>query len=118
MVGGKPHWLSVVLKHSALVAVLLVPIEAHSDPLYPYEAAKPIENHEELLIKAPVATEAVENGVFSFWPWKQETARQPPKAQPYKIPTLGGDNLNFKAKPPPLVKAPNMGVFAQRHESD
>lgn len=97
-----------VLKHSVRVAVLLAPINAASETLYDAENARPIESHEELLIDAPAATEAAGNDLFSFWPWKQEEARQPPKAQRYKIPTLNGDKLNFKAKPPPLVKAPNI----------
>jgi len=89
-----------------------VPISAASETLYDAENARPIENHEEMLTGASAATQAAENGLFSFWPWKQEEARQPPKAQPYKIPTLNGDNLNFKAKPPPLVKAPNIDADA------
>lgn len=97
-----------VLKHWVLVVALLVPIEAHSDPLYPYESAKPIENHEELLISPSTASETAENPLYTFWPWKSEPEQQPPKAHPHKIPTLVGDELDFKAKLPPLVKAPNI----------
>lgn len=110
--GGKPRWLSVDLKPLAVVAVLLVPINAASETLYGAESARPIEDHEKSFIDASAATEAAENSLFSFWPWKEEAARQPPKAQPYKIPTLHGDKLNFKAKPPPLVKAPNIDADA------
>ena len=100
------------LKRWALVAALLVPISAASETLYDAESARPIENHEEMLTEASAATQAAENSLFSFWPWKQEEAQQPPKAQPYKIPTLSGQELNFKAKPPPLVKAPNIDADA------
>ena len=95
-----------------MVVALLAPISGASETLYDAENARPIENHEEMLIDAPAATQAAENSFFSFWPWKQEEAQQPPKAQPYKIPTLHGDKLNFKAKPPPLVKAPNIDADA------
>ena len=89
-----------------------MPISAASETLYDAESARPIENHEEMLTEASAATQAAENSLFSFWPWKQEEAQQPPKAQPYKIPTLSGQELNFKAKPPPLVKAPNIDADA------
>ena len=102
----------MALKRWVLAAVLLVPISAASDPLYDAEPAKPIENSEESLISDSDATEAAENPLFSFWPWKDGEAQQPPKAKPYKIPTLSGDDLNFKAKPPPLVKAPKIDADA------
>jgi len=102
----------VALKRLALVAVLLVPISAASDPLYDAEAAKPIRNTEEILISDSDAAEAAENPLFNFWPWKDGEAQQPPKAKPYKIPTLSGDELDFKTKPPPLVKAPKIDADA------
>ena len=49
---------------------------------------------------------------FSFWPWKNGEAAKPPPVQPYKIPTLSGDNLNFKDKPAALVKAPAIDAEA------
>ena len=104
--------LSAALKPLAMVAVLLVPIKAHSDPLYAADIAHPIHNHEELLISDSAASDAAENPLYSFWPWKSESAQKPPPAQPYKIPTLNGDELNFKAKPPPLVKAPHIDADA------
>lgn len=92
--------------------MLLAPINAASDPLYDAERAKPIDNPAESLINDSAATEAAKNPVFSFWPWQKGEAQQPPKAQPYKIPTLSGDNLHFKAKPPALVKAPKIDADA------
>ena len=92
--------------------MLLAPINAASDPLYDAEPAKPIENPEKILISDSEATEAAKNPLFSFWPWKDGEAEQPPKAQPYKIPTLSGDELDFKTKPPPLVKAPKIDADA------
>ena len=96
----------------ALAAVLLAPIEAHSEPLYAPNTAKPVENHEESLISDSEATDADRNGLYSFWPWAKGEAQQPPKAKPYKIPTLSGDDLDFKAKPPALVKAPKVDADA------
>ena len=100
------------LKRWALVAALLVPISAASDPLYDAEPAKTIENPEESLISDSGAAEAAKNPLFSFWPWKDGEAEQPPAVKPYKIPTLSGDELDFKAKPPPLVKAPKIDADA------
>lgn len=104
--------LSVASKRWVLAAVLLVPISAASDPLYDAEPAKTIENPEESLISDSGAAEAAENPLFSFWPWKDGVAEQPPPVKPYKIPTLSGDELDFKAKPPPLVKAPKIDADA------
>ena len=104
--------LLVALKRWVLAAALLVPISAASDPLYDAEPAKPIENPEKILISDSEAAEAAENPLFSFWPWKDGDAEKPPKATPYKIPTLNGDDLDFKSKPPALVKAPKIDADA------
>lgn len=104
--------LSAALKPLALVAVLLVPIKAASDPLYAPETAQPIANHEELLISDSEATETDRNSLYSFWPWAKGEAQQPPTPKKYKIPTLSGDELDFKAKPPALVKAPKVDADA------
>jgi hypothetical protein len=104
--------LSAALKHWVLAAALLAPISAASDPLYDAEPAKPIDNPEESLISDSGAAEAAKSPLFSFWPWKDGAAEQPPPVKPYKIPTLSGDDLDFKAKPPPLVKAPKIDADA------
>lgn len=38
--------------------------------------------------------------------WSDEKADPPPKFQPYELPTLAGDNLNYHDKPAALIKAP------------
>jgi hypothetical protein len=104
--------LSAALKPWVLAAVLLVPINAAANPLYDAESASPIDNPAESLISDSEGTEAAKSTLFSFWPWQEGEAAQPPKAQPYKIPTLSGDDLDFKTKPPPLVKAPKIDADA------
>ena len=104
--------MSAACRRWVLAAALLAPISAASEPLYDAEPAKPIENPSESLISDSEATEAAKNPLLSFWPWQEGEAEQPPKAQPYKIPTLSGDDLDFKAKPPPLVKAPKIDADA------
>ena len=111
-VGGKPLSFSVVLKHWVMVAVLLAPIKAHSDALYDADTAKPIENAAKSLINDSAATEASENSVFSFWPWASGEENKPPDVKHYKIPTMSGDSLDFKAKPPALIKAPKIDADA------
>ena len=55
----------------------------------------------------------VNTGGYSFWPWVTDgEAQQPPKPAPYKIPTLSGDNLDFKTQPSALVKAPKIDADA------
>jgi hypothetical protein len=103
--------LSAALKPWVLAAVLLVPINTAANPLYDAESPEPIENPAEALISDSEATEAAKDPLFSFWPWKEGEAEQPPPVQPYKIPTLSGDELDFKAKPP-LVKAPKIDADA------
>lgn len=103
--------LSVALKPLARVVVLLALISGCT-PAYAEETAKPIDNPAELLISDSAATESAQKGLYSFWPWANGEAQQPPKAKPYKIPTLSGDELDFKAKPPALVKAPKVDADA------
>ena len=38
--------------------------------------------------------------------WSDEKAEPPPIFQPYKLPTLAGDNLDYHDKPEALIKAP------------
>lgn len=44
--------------------------------------------------------------VTKLWPWSHEPSEAPPKFKPYKIPTLSGNEVNFRHRPPAFVKAP------------
>lgn len=44
-----------------------------------------------------------------YWPWDDKAAgaiEKPPEFQPYNLPTLQGDGLDYHDRPAPLVKAP------------
>lgn len=42
----------------------------------------------------------------AWWPWvENEGLAKPPEVEPYQVPTMAGDNFNFRAKPAPMVKA-------------
>lgn len=43
-----------------------------------------------------------------YWPWSDGEAQKPPKAKPYRLPTLAGDDVNFQDEPAKPVKAPNI----------
>lgn len=45
------------------------------------------------------------NVAADFW-WSDEKADPPPDFQPYELPTLAGDNLDYHDKPEALIKAP------------
>ena len=50
-----------------------------------------------------------------LWPWASQNAKNPPKVQPYEIPTLHGKPSDFKTPAPDWVKAPRISgdeVFA------
>ena len=83
----------MALKRLAMVAVLLVPISACA----------------ENPTKAPDVDSAVPVTTAPFyWPWSDGDAEQPPKAKPYRLPTLAGDDVNFHDQPAKPVKAPHI----------
>lgn len=104
------------LKPWVVVGVLLVPISASANqealqalstlpasveqtyaPNVP--AAYPAES------PAPSAP-SPETSAPAWWPWTEnERLAKPPEVEPYQVPTLAGDGLDFKAKPAPVVKA-------------
>lgn len=45
------------------------------------------------------------NALADYW-WSDEKADLPPDFQPYELPTLAGDNLDYHDKPEALIKAP------------
>ncbi|MCP4320985.1 MAG: hypothetical protein GY787_03855 [Alteromonadales bacterium] len=45
------------------------------------------------------------SAIADYW-WSEEKAETPPKFQPYELPTLAGDNLDYHDKPEALIKAP------------
>lgn len=45
------------------------------------------------------------NALADYW-WSDKKADPPPKFQPYELPTLAGDNLDYHDKPDALIKAP------------
>lgn len=105
------------LKRLALVVALLGPTKAAfaaffsfgDTELYP-RAEKPLEGHS---VDSEALLDESVSGHFSFWPWHTEgEAQQPPPVTPYRIPTLSGDNLDFREKPPALVKAPHIDADA------
>jgi hypothetical protein len=44
--------------------------------------------------------------VFADYWWSDNKADSPPKFQPYELPTLAGDNLDYHEKPGALIKSP------------
>lgn len=50
-----------------------------------------------------------------LWPWSSQNPKEPPKVQPYEIPTMHGKASDFKAPAPGWTKAPKISgdeVFA------
>lgn len=48
----------------------------------------------------------------SYWPWAKGEAQKPPAHTPYQLPTIAGDDLEFRHAPAPLVKAPAIDADA------
>lgn len=46
--------------------------------------------------------------VFADYWWSDENTEAPPKFQPYELPTLDGDNLDYHDKPEALIKTPDI----------
>ena len=116
LVGGKRRWywgglrrwgvvgallapISGLANQEALQALSTLPASSLSAPVVGGPAAYAIESSSGL---APTA----ENTAPAWWPWTEnEGLAKPPEVEPYRVPTMLGDELNFKAKPAPLVKA-------------
>ena len=84
----------MALKRLAMVAVLLVPISACAE--------NPVKESPDVEAASPVTTAPF------YWPWSDGDAEQPPKAKPYRLPTLAGDDVNFHDQPAKPVKAPHI----------
>lgn len=91
--GGKQAWYWAGLKRSVLAVGLLGPISACAE--IPTKAPD------------PATAEPVKTAPF-YWPWSDGDAQQPPKAKPYRLPTLAGDNVAFQDEPAKPVKAPHI----------
>ncbi len=97
----------MALNSWALVAALLVPINAFSEsetegatsPLLPSEKAAKTD------LNALDADKSGESAP-SYWPWAEGEAEKPPAIQTYQLPTLAGDEVDYHSKPAPLAKAP------------
>lgn len=104
-VGGKLPLCWVGLKRWVQVAALLVPISACAElpatPPEPLTVPATDSDNDNMTVPAK-----------SYWPWETGDAQQPPKPEPYKIPTMSGDKLNFRDKPAALVKAPRIDADA------
>lgn len=94
-----------------LVAALLVPISVcraaggDSDTPEDLEQAK----RETLALAASGGSEIAPQ----WWPWKKQVdPAQPPTIQPYQLPTLHDDGLDYHAKPAPMVQAPAIDADA------
>jgi len=55
-----------------------------------------------------------QTNVYADYWWSDKKAEPPPKFQPYELPTLAGDHLDYHDKPEALIKAPRIdaeGLF-------
>ena len=93
LAGGKQVWYLAGLKRLVLAAALLGPISACAE--IPTKAPD------------PDMAEPVKTAPF-YWPWSDGEAQQPPKAKPYRLPTLAGDEVDFHDEPAKPVKAPHI----------
>lgn len=78
------------------LSTLTVPESTQSTPASVVPSAYPIES----------SIKTQETTAPAWWPWtEQEGLAKPPEVEPYQVPTMAGDHLNFRAKPAPMVKA-------------
>lgn len=89
---NKINWLTL-----AVVAALFLPITATAETEAQLEAAKA----ETLRLAAMEDKAAV-----AWWPWKDGEAEKPPAPKVYRLPTMTADDLDYHAKPAPIVQAP------------
>lgn len=59
-----------------------------------------------LVAVLPASTFAEEKG-GNLWPWSSQNAKEPPKVQPYEVPTFGAKR-NFREAPAQWQKAPKI----------
>lgn len=55
----------------------------------------------------PAPTFAADEKGGNLWPWSSQNAKEPPKVQPYEVPTFGAKR-NFKDAPAQWQKAPKV----------
>ena len=61
-----------------------------------------------LLVAVPLApTFAADEKGGNLWPWSSQNAKEPPKVQPYEVPTFGAKR-NFRDAPAQWQKAPKI----------
>lgn len=101
VVGGLLAPISALANQDALQALstLNVPEPSASSTSLDLPAAYPVDSPSR-------STPSPETSAPAWWPWTEDAGlAKPPEVEPYRVPTMIGDELNFKAKPAPLVKA-------------
>lgn len=105
------------LKLLALVAVLLAPISASAEDLTSPEALEAAKAETLRLAALSSGTDGVDTNSSSdtapaWWPWKTGELEKPPTVQPYQIPTMAGDGLDYHDRPAAIVQAPALDADA------
>lgn len=105
------------LKPLALAAVLLVPINASAEDLTSPEALEAAKAETLRLAALSSSTDGVDTKISSdtapaWWPWKTGELEKPPTVQPYQMPTLTDDGLDYHDRPAAIVQAPALDADA------
>lgn len=107
----------VDLKPLALAAALLAPISASAEDLTSPEALEAAKAETLRLAALSSGTDGVDTTLSSdtapaWWPWKTGELEKPPTVQPYQIPTMAGDGLDYHDRPAAIVQAPALDADA------
>lgn len=105
------------LRRLALAAVLLAPISAPAEDLTS-PAALETAKQETLRLagQSATSTDGVDTAISSetpgWWPWQGGELAKPPAVEPYRLPTMIGDGIDYHAQPASLTKAPAIDADA------